>query len=161
MSDEPVRGAPSIDAFSVEKVENEAWSVRQFLVFLLILHPSQILSLSFFLHTSFRLDHTRKHTRLGGKFNLRACHSGDNLWFASDFFVDRGLFRIAICLRISGNFTSVIFVEKDFLRMAQTYNQKKNVYSIDQILGHGKDEGMIRTIFFFSKKRKLCQLLEF
>ncbi|KAK2582664.1 hypothetical protein KPH14_004942 [Odynerus spinipes] len=24
--------------------------------------------------------------------------------------------------------------------MAQTYNQKKNVYSIDQILGHGKDE---------------------
>lgn len=48
MSDEPVRGAPSIDAFSVEKVENEAWSVRQFLVFLLILHPSQILSLSFF-----------------------------------------------------------------------------------------------------------------
>lgn len=27
MSDEPVRGAPSFDAFSVEKEENEAWSV--------------------------------------------------------------------------------------------------------------------------------------
>ena len=25
--------------------------------------------------------------------------------------------------------------------MAQTYNQKRNVYSIDQILGHAKSDG--------------------
>ena len=31
--------------------------------------------------------------------------------------------------------------------MAQTYNQKRNVYSIDQILGHGKDEGKLFPIF--------------
>lgn len=31
--------------------------------------------------------------------------------------------------------------------MAQTYNQKRNVYSIDQILGHGKSEGMLQIFF--------------
>jgi len=36
--------------------------------------------------------------------------------------------------------------------MAQTYNQKKNVYSIDQILGHGKDEGTAVSSFFLSMK---------
>ena len=29
------------------------------------------------------------------------------------------------------------------ISMAQTYNQKRNVYSIDQILGHGKEDGKI------------------
>lgn len=33
------------------------------------------------------------------------------------------------------------------INMAQTYNQKRNVYSIDQILGHGKDEGKHFSIF--------------
>jgi len=36
------------------------------------------------------------------------------------------------------------------LNMAQTYNQKRNVYSIDQILGHGKDEGKGKVLFLFS-----------
>lgn len=146
MSDEPVRGAPSIDAFSVEKVENEAWSVRQLPVSLLILHPLSRFSRFLFSRTFFRLDRIRRHTRLGGRFNLRACHSGEFMicqWFS---WIEDCL---RICLRISRNFTSVIFVEKDFFRMAQTYNQKRNVYSIDQILGHGKDEGMINYFLFF------------
>lgn len=37
--------------------------------------------------------------------------------------------------------SSQIFVRGSF-KMAQTFNQKRNVYSIDQILGHGKSEGM-------------------
>lgn len=32
--------------------------------------------------------------------------------------------------------------------MAQMYNQKRNVYSIDQILGHGKEDG--KYSFFFN-----------
>lgn len=75
-------------------------------------------------------------------------------------FVDQGLpLRIAIYLRIAEAYVS------DFRRratpasdMAQTYNQKRNVYSIDQILGHGKDEGMAKCFpfFFFSRStRKL------
>lgn len=39
--------------------------------------------------------------------------------------------------------------------MAQTYNQKRNVYSIDQILGHGKDEGEM-FIFSFSSRIPLA-----
>lgn len=42
--------------------------------------------------------------------------------------------------------------------MAQTYNQKKNVYSIDQILGHGKDEGTMYFIPRGSERRKLVEI---
>ena len=82
MSDEPVRGAPSIDAFWVVKVEND---VRH--------PPVSPHSLSFFLSFArflscmlFRLKRIRRrHTRLGGRFNLRACHPGESMicqWFS-------------------------------------------------------------------------------
>jgi len=46
MSDEPVRGAPSIDAFSVEKVENETWrSTLSFSLSLLLFPVSLSVSL--------------------------------------------------------------------------------------------------------------------
>jgi len=115
MSDEPVRGAPSIDAFSVEKVENETW--RAFDVLSLFLFPSfsplslclsASLSLvalpdlpsrsSRFLAyprlSSLPLDHRirRWHTLLshGGRFDLRACHLG--IYDSPVIVVARGLF---------------------------------------------------------------------
>ena len=32
--------------------------------------------------------------------------------------------------------------------MAQTFNQKRNVYSIDQILGHAKSDGEYSFLFY-------------
>lgn len=107
-----------------------------------------------FSHTFFRLDHTTfGDTRDSAGDSICARATRETIYDLPVIFVDRGLFRTAICLRISRNFTSVIFEEKDFLRMAQTYNQKRNVYTIDQILGHGKDEGMINNYFLFFLKK--------
>lgn len=155
MSDEPVRGAPSIDAFSVEKVEND---VRH--------PPVSPHSLSFFRSlVSFRVP-SSAWTALDGGTRDSAADSicarairDERIYHLSVIFVGQGLpFRIAIYLRIAGAYVS------DFQRrtipasdMAQTYNQKRNVYSIDQILGHAKDEGTPKCLsFFFSRNaRKL------
>jgi len=56
-------------------------------------------------------------------------------------------------LRIAGAYVSDFRTRTTLASdMAQTYNQKKNVYSIDQILGHGKDEGTTVSSFFLSIK---------
>lgn len=155
MSDEPVRGAPSIDAFSVEKVENE---VRH--------PPVSPHSLSFFRSlVSFRVPSSAWTAFDGGTRDsaadsicARATRDG-RIYNLPVIFVGQGLpFRIAIYLRFAGAYVS------DFRGratpasdMAQTYNQKRNVYSIDQILGHAKDEGTAKCHrFSFSRNaRKL------
>lgn len=155
MSDEPVRGAPSIDAFWVVKVEND---VRRPLV-----SPH---SLSFFLSFArflsrmlFRLKRIRRrYTRLGGRFNLRACHPGESMicqwfsWIKDCHFVVRFICKS----RELSDFQRRTTFTSD---MAQTYNQKKNVYSIDQILGHDKDEGTVKCLSFFYQRntRKLFE----
>lgn len=103
--------------------------------------------LAFFFHILSSGWTTFAGTRDSAGDSICARATRETIYDLPVIFVDRGLFRI--CLRISRNFTLVIFVEKDFLRMAQTYNQKRNVYSIDQILGHAKDEGMINYFLFF------------
>lgn len=156
MSDEPVRGAPSIDAFSVEKVENE---VRH--------PPVSPRSLSFFRsHVSFRVPSSAWTAFDGGTRDSAAdsicarATRDERIYDLPVIFVGQGLpFRIAIYLRIAGAYVS------DFRGgpaapasdMAQTYNQKRNVYSIDQILGHAKDEGTAKCLrFSFSRNaRKL------
>lgn len=148
MSDEPVRGAPSIDAFSVEKVENE---VRH--------PPVSPHSLSFFRSlVSFRApssawtafdDGTRDSA--ADSICARATRDG-RIYDLPVIFVGQELpFRIAIYLRFTGAYVS------DFRGratpasdMAQTYNQKRNVYSIDQILGHAKDEGTAKCLLISS-----------
>lgn len=98
MSDEPVRGAPSIDAFSVEKVEND---VRH--------PPVSPHSLSFFRsHVSFRVSSSAWIAFDGGTRDsaadsicARATRDG-RIYDLSVIFVGQGLlFRIDIYLRIA------------------------------------------------------------
>jgi len=73
--------------------------------------------------------------------------------------VGQGLsFSSAIYLQIAGAYGSDFQRRTTFTSdMAQTYNQKKNVYSIDQILGHDKDGGTVKYLSFFYQRntRKL------
>lgn len=105
MSDEPVRGAPSIDAFSVEKVEND---VRH--------PPVSPHSLSFFRSLVSSRVPSSAWTAFcggtrnsGGRFNLRACHSGrENLWFVSDFRGPRTVISLVRFICELRELTSVI-----------------------------------------------------
>lgn len=103
MSDEPVRGAPSIDAFSVEKVEND---VRQ--------PPVSPHSLSFFRSlVSFRVPSSAwttfdEGTRDSAADSICARATRDErIYDLSVIFVGQGLpFRFAIYLQIAGAYVS-------------------------------------------------------
>lgn len=199
MSDDPVRGAPSTDAFSFEEGGERSvlrqrsiylsLSISLFLsCFLLALRSSLFLlffrslvcSFSYHSRVFFGLDplSTRDLARPRKRevqFVTRVpareiIHHSSIVIFVSRpntsslslfLFLPCSVFRenkISACALTSvrESRTSVITRRATpAADMAQTYNhQKRNVYSIDQILGHPKDEGKISTRpSFFREER--------